>query len=174
MTQRHCFVTDVGNAIEALASALDPERKPPFKGDILDLLEWATKDVLAMRQQLAEHVYWQDQLRQQLQEVCNAIGSPEYMDPPDGGSVTVAEQVSRMREDRDQLRQQVTLLRRALKQAYADIAGLHDQLEEPQINQDDYRLNKIELKESRQQVTLLRDAMEAAWQDGYGFCGAEG
>ena len=46
-------------------------------------------------------------LRQQLQEVCNAIGSPEYMDPPDGGSVTIAGHVSRMREDRDQLRQQL-------------------------------------------------------------------
>ena len=51
---RHCFVTQVGNAIEALASALDPEREPPFKGDILDLLEWAEKDVLEMRQQFAE------------------------------------------------------------------------------------------------------------------------
>ena len=47
--QRHCFVTQVGDAIEALASALDPERKPPFKGDVLDLLEWAEKDVLEMR-----------------------------------------------------------------------------------------------------------------------------
>ena len=41
--QRHCFVAQVGDAIEALASALDPERKPPFKGDILDLLEWARR-----------------------------------------------------------------------------------------------------------------------------------
>lgn len=46
-------------------------------------------------------------LNQQLQEVRNAIGSPEYMDPPDGGSVTIAGHVSRMREDRDQLRQQL-------------------------------------------------------------------
>lgn len=53
MTKRHCFVTDVGDAIEALATALDPERKPPFKGDILDLLEWATKDMLGMSKELA-------------------------------------------------------------------------------------------------------------------------
>jgi len=52
MTKRHCYVTDVGDAIEALASALDPERKPPFKGDILDLLEWAEKDVKAMRAEI--------------------------------------------------------------------------------------------------------------------------
>ena len=53
MTKRHCFVAQVGDAIEALASALDPERNPPFNGDILDLLEWAEKDVLKMRQQLS-------------------------------------------------------------------------------------------------------------------------
>lgn len=49
MTERYCYVTDVSDAIEKLADALDPERKPPFKGDILDLLEWAAKDVLEMR-----------------------------------------------------------------------------------------------------------------------------
>lgn len=52
--QRHCFVTQVGDAIEALADALDPKRKPPFKGDILDLLEWAERDALEMHQQVAE------------------------------------------------------------------------------------------------------------------------
>lgn len=51
MTQRHCFVTQVGDAIEALASALDPDREKPFRGDILDLLEWAERDVLELRQQ---------------------------------------------------------------------------------------------------------------------------
>jgi hypothetical protein len=50
--QRHCFVAQVGEAIEALASALDPQRKPPFRGDILDLLEWAEKDVLEMRAEI--------------------------------------------------------------------------------------------------------------------------
>ena len=52
MTKRNCFVTDVGNAIEKLADALDPDRSKPFGGEILDLLEWAAKDTLAMRQQL--------------------------------------------------------------------------------------------------------------------------
>ena len=51
--QRHCYVQDVGIAIEKLADALDPERKKPFGGDILNLLEWATKDVLEMRKQLS-------------------------------------------------------------------------------------------------------------------------
>jgi len=52
MTMRNCYVQDVGIAIEKLADALDHERSKPFRGDILDLLEWATKDTLAMRQQL--------------------------------------------------------------------------------------------------------------------------
>ena len=70
--QRHCFVTQVGDAIEALASALDPEREPPFKGDILDLLEWAEKDVLDLRQQLAalsdHQIAYETQAEQQLAE----------------------------------------------------------------------------------------------------------
>ena len=70
--QRHCFVTQVGDAIEALASALDPEREPPFKGDILDLLEWAEKDVLELRQQLAalsdHQIAYETQAEQELAE----------------------------------------------------------------------------------------------------------
>lgn len=64
------------------------------------------------------------QLRQQLQEICNAIGSTEYMDPPDGGSVTISEQVSRMRENRDQLRQQVTLLNTLVAEAKQAFDGV--------------------------------------------------
>lgn len=51
--QRHCYFTDIVIAIDKLADALDPDREKPFRGDILDLLEWAEKDVLEMRQQLA-------------------------------------------------------------------------------------------------------------------------
>lgn len=174
--QRHCFVTQVGDAIEALASALDPERNPPFKGDILDLLEWAARDVLAMRQELAEHVYWQDQLRQQLQEVCNAIGSPEYMDPPDGGSVTIAEQVSRMREDRDQLRQQLAEVSFRNERLVADYAEVEQQLadRDAELRRINLALNdaRVDLTitaaeaitELRQQVTLLRDARRSLKQ----------
>lgn len=53
MTKRNCYLTDVGNAIEKLADALDPERTKPFSGDILDLLEWAERDALAMRAEIA-------------------------------------------------------------------------------------------------------------------------
>lgn len=54
MTKRHCYVQDVGIAIEKLADALDPQRTKPFSGDILDLLEWAERDALEMNQQVAE------------------------------------------------------------------------------------------------------------------------
>lgn len=40
-------------------------------------------------------------LRKELDEVANAIGSVRWMDPPDGGSVSLSEQVRRMREDLD-------------------------------------------------------------------------
>ena len=56
---------------------------------------------------------------------------------------------------------EIESLRQQLEQAYADIAGLHDQLEETQIAQDDYRLNKLELEQLRQQVALLREAASA-------------
>ena len=56
---------------------------------------------------------------------------------------------------------EIETLRQQLEQAHADIAGLHDQLEEPQIAQDDYRLSKLELEQLRQQVALLREAASA-------------
>lgn len=40
-------------------------------------------------------------LRKELDEVANAIGSVRWMDPPDGGNVSLGEQVRRMREDLD-------------------------------------------------------------------------
>lgn len=38
-------------------------------------------------------------LRAELNAVASALPGPIYMDPPDGGSVTVAEQVARMTKD---------------------------------------------------------------------------
>ena len=54
-------------------------------------------------------------------------------------------------------------LRQQLEQAHADIAGLHDQLEEPQIAQDDYRLNKLELEQLRKQLAELLDWQQKAF-----------
>jgi hypothetical protein len=44
-----------------------------------------------------------DALAAELDAVASAIGTSEYLDPPDGGSVTLAEQVARMRAERDAL-----------------------------------------------------------------------
>lgn len=93
--QRHCFVAQVGDAIEALASALDPEREPPFKGDILDLLEWAEKDVLELRQKLTASINEGLQLQLVVDDVRN-----EYAEA--------------MRSMEKKLRQQVTLLQEIL------------------------------------------------------------
>jgi len=112
-------------------------------------------------------------LNQQLQEVRNAIGSPEYMDPPDGGSVTIAGHVSRMREDRDQLRQQLEKIQEHCRdyaaQAETDagiikadgkeIHFLRQQLAFATQERNGYReaqdLACEERDELRQQVTLL-------------------
>lgn len=159
--QRHCYVTDVGIAIEKLADALDPERKPPFSGDILDLLEWAAKDVLAMRQQLdaatdsiaaaVAACKIKDDAFNKLMMLPNKY--PGHREIAATGIITealavmpsISEWKTRWQKENDELRQQ-------LEQAHADVAGLHDQVEEPQINQDDYRLNKLELEEARQQL----------------------
>ncbi len=70
MTKRKCFtrVEEIGVAIEKLADALDPQRKPPFSDDILDLLEWAERDVLEMRQQLSASQKREAMLRDALTE----------------------------------------------------------------------------------------------------------
>lgn len=112
-------------------------------------------------------------LNQQLQEVRNAIGSPEYMDPPDGGSVTIAGHVSRMREDRDQLRQQLEKIQEHCRdyaaQAETDagiikadgkeIHSLRQQFAFATQERNGYReaqdLACEERDELRQQVTLL-------------------
>ena len=45
-----------------------------------------------------------DEARAELDAVSTSIGTNYYLDPPDGGSVTLAEQVRRMKADRDALR----------------------------------------------------------------------
>lgn len=53
----------------------------------------------------------ENRLRDEQYAVSAAIGTSEYMDPPDGGSVTLAEQVSRMKAERDTLRAEVERLK---------------------------------------------------------------
>lgn len=49
-----------------------------------------------------------DEMRAELSAVSSAIGSVRFMDPPDGGSVTLAEQVSRMRAELEALEAALT------------------------------------------------------------------
>lgn len=46
---------------------------------------------------LAEAEQWNARLTTELDAVSSAIGGPEYMDPPDGGNVSLGEQVRRMK-----------------------------------------------------------------------------
>lgn len=68
-----------------------------------------TRNALAVeRDSLRDEPVRKDQeirnLRAELGEVAAAIGLVEFMDPPDGGSVTLCEQIVRMRAEIDRLR----------------------------------------------------------------------
>lgn len=54
-----------------------------------------------MRRKRSEDSRLIRELRAELDGVASAIGSVRWMDPPDGGSVSIAEQVRRMRDDLD-------------------------------------------------------------------------
>jgi hypothetical protein len=56
-------------------------------------------EILGLRDTVSKLVMERDALRGQLDEVSSAIGSVRWMDPPDGGSVSLGEQVSRMRAE---------------------------------------------------------------------------
>ena len=101
MTKRNCFVTDGGIAIEKLADALDPDREKPFRGDILDLLEWAAKAVLELRKQLASAQERIEGVKEQ-----RDVERAAYLNEFEKNQVIVAENA--------RLRQQVTLLRDTL------------------------------------------------------------
>jgi hypothetical protein len=101
MTKRNCYLTDVGDAIEKLADALDPERTKPFRGDILDLLEWAEKDVLAMHQQIAER-------DAELKRINLAINDDRV-----DLTITAAEAITELRQQNEEL--MIELCRRSTK-----------------------------------------------------------
>lgn len=137
MTKRNCHVTDVGDAIEKLADALDPKRTKPFPGDILDLLEWATKDVLELKALFAKDVFEMKalfaeldrvathnyatkdaenaQLRQQLEQEHQIV---EYV-RHDPNVIAMGIQLS-------ELRQQVTLLRDALEETTSLLDSMNE------------------------------------------------
>lgn len=58
-----------------------------------------------------------DEARKEVDVVSAAIGSPRFMDPPDGGSVTLAEQVGRMRETLESAEASVARLTALLAEA---------------------------------------------------------
>lgn len=126
--QRHCFLTDVGIAIEKLVVALDPECEKPFVGDILDLLEWAEKDVLEMRAEIERlktvpmkyrRMTFNAQLQDENAQLCQQLAERDaelkrinhaLNDDRVDLTITAAEAIK-------ELRQQITLLRDALDSA---------------------------------------------------------
>lgn len=55
------------------------------------------------------------EIEAKLRDASSAIGTVRYMDPPDGGSPTLAEQIERMSADRDALRIEIERLSGALE-----------------------------------------------------------
>jgi len=70
--------------------------------------EAATPDAfLALIRERDEALLWQGRVDNELSAVATAIGTVEFMDPPDGGDVSLAEQVSRMRAALSAAREEV-------------------------------------------------------------------
>jgi hypothetical protein len=177
MTKRNCYVTDVGNAIEALATALDPERKAPFKGDILDLLEWAIKDVLEMRQQLAAKGVL----------LARATGMPYATEG--ARAVALEQQLAAMKDERDRQLETEAGMKRQLDAAWQEIAVLKGQLGDGILCHDcmdtGWLENRVEgryvcpciretepyqeleqrLSEAKKQMVMLRDVIEQLLDD---------
>lgn len=139
MTKRKCFtrVEEIGNAIEKLADALDPERTKPFGGDILDLLEWAERDVLEMRQQLTA--------AETGGQTMSTIEEREESAAPESEFVIPKEAII------ESLRQQLA----ALTESYAKVTE--------RVHMVGGYLDQI--KDSQKQVTLLRDALRNLWNE---------
>jgi len=89
-------ILEIDEVLDAIVRAGDcrlrsaDDRVPlPFKADTLLRI---VREVPEDRRQMAL-------MEKELSEVSGAIGSVRWMDPPDGGDVSMAEQVRRMRAD---------------------------------------------------------------------------
>lgn len=96
----HCILAML-HGFEAL---IDRDDEPT--GALLDRLRAAEAEVERLRHDIERHIAIAseyatecERLRAELAEVATAIGSDRYLDPPDGGSVPLSEQVRRMRAE---------------------------------------------------------------------------
>lgn len=64
--------------------------------------------------------------RRELDEISAAIGTVRFMDPPDGGDVSLAEQVRRMKAALDATEAKLAVAREALREARMAMADLGD------------------------------------------------
>lgn len=182
MTKRHCFVTQVGDAIEALASALDPERSKPFGGDILDLLELATKDVLVMRQQFTAELLWKEAVEHEL--IVSGIWNKSHEnDPKKAVKEAIDWYVERIKVDKESLvcgdcdgsgwldnreegrypctcmteAEPYQILQEQLAERDAELKRINNAINDPRV---DLTITAAEaITELHHKVTLLRDAL---------------
>lgn len=53
-------------------------------------------EVERLKREVMRQIAWKTEAQDELEDICNALPGVAFMDPPDGGSVTIAEQVRRM------------------------------------------------------------------------------
>lgn len=89
-----------------------PPKTPPIPSRIREWAELRTRQDMIDRQ------------ARELSEVSTAIGTDAYLDPPDGGSVSLGEQVRRMRDEMVGLLQRVYQERHDVR--FTDLTVLDD------------------------------------------------
>lgn len=106
-----CAASDAADEITRLrgAQAADDERLSRAAQRVgvhsgCDAAEWMADEIARLRDENANLTHENDKLWAELNAVASALPGVYYMDPPDRGGVTTAEQVTRMAKDAERYR----------------------------------------------------------------------
>ena len=102
------------DSLYALALAKDVQRWAAGVEHEIRLWQTNSRKLTAMMvdemNKVAQLRMEKDRNRQEVDDISMAIGSSQYMDPPDGGDVPLSEQVRRMREENERIKRELMLL----------------------------------------------------------------
>ena len=96
-------------------------------------------ELQASLERVAELERERDALRSELDAVSAAIGTNRYMDPPDGGDVSLGEQVRRLRSEWDVQEAALANVRGDFRELAREVEGLRSELAEAQRDAERYR-----------------------------------
>ena len=116
--------------VERLRAERDDDRRRDY-GYSQQTVDAITRE----REQLRAEV---ERLRAELDEIASVLPGVAYMDPPDGGSPSIAEQVGRMRADLDRTAAEVERLRNGRAILMEEIEMLRERVGNA-IDSNDYR-----------------------------------